>query len=84
MFGWENATLNLACRLEYVDWNVGSFKETGGDIGEELWSIMPALSFRPTPQTVFRLNYRIQRQRDILNNIPEKTGGFSFGVSSYF
>lgn len=84
MFGWENATLNLACRLEYVDWNVGSFKETGGDIGEELWSIMPAVSFRPTPQTVFRLNYRIQKQRDILNNIPEKTGGFSFGVSSYF
>src|SRR6185369_5628566 len=29
MFGWENATLNLACRTEYVDYNVGSFKETG-------------------------------------------------------
>ncbi|MGZ0017558.1 hypothetical protein [Yeosuana sp. AK3] len=84
MFGWENATLNLACRLEYVDWNVGTFNETGGNIGEELWSIMPAISFRPTPQTVFRLNYRIQRQHDILNNDPAKTGGFSFGISSYF
>lgn len=84
MCGWENATLNLACRLEYVDWNVGEFNETGGNIGDELWSIMPAISFRPTPQTVFRLNYRIQRQTDILNNAPAKTGGFSFGISSYF
>ncbi|MDP2722728.1 MAG: hypothetical protein Q8O72_08225 [Bacteroidales bacterium] len=84
MLGWEHAVLNLACRLEYVDWNVGTFKETGGNIGEEIWSVMPAVSFRPTPQTVFRLNYRIQRQTDILNNAPEKTGGFSFGISSYF
>jgi hypothetical protein len=84
MFGWENATLNIACRLEYVDWNVGTFNETGEDIGEELWSIMPAFSFRPSAQTVFRLNYRIQRQQDILNNDPAKTGGFSFGISTYF
>lgn len=84
MFGWDNATLNLACRLEFVDWNVGTFNETGENIGDELWSIMPAISFRPTPQTVFRLNYRIQRQTDILNNEPSKTGGFSFGISSYF
>jgi hypothetical protein len=84
MFGWDNATLNLACRLEFVDWNVGTFNETGENIGDELWSIMPAISFRPTPQTVFRLNYRIQREIDILNNDPSKTSGFSFGISSYF
>lgn len=84
ILGWENATLNLACRLEYVDWNVGTFKETGTNIGEELWSIMPAISFRPVPQTVFRLNYRIQRVTDVLYNEPEKTGGFSLGVSTYF
>ncbi len=84
MFGWDNATLNLACRLEFVDWNVGTFNETGENIGDELWSIMPAISFRPTPQTVFRLNYRIQREIDILNNDPTKTSGFSFGISSYF
>lgn len=84
MLGWDNATLNLACRFEYVDWNVGTFNETGDDIGDEIWSIMPAISFRPSPQTVFRLNYRFQRQRDILNNDPAKTGGFIFGISSYF
>lgn len=85
MLGWDNATLNLACRFEYVDWNVGTFNETGEDIGDELWSMMPAISFRPSPQTVFRLNYRIQRQNDIFNNDPpSKTAGFSFGISSYF
>lgn len=84
MLGWDQATLNLACRLEYVDWNVGRFKETGRKIGDDVWSIMPSISFRPIPQTVFRLNYRIQRDRDIHRNPAEKTGGFSFGVSTYF
>lgn len=84
IFGWENATLNLACRLEYVDWNVGKFTGTGGNISEDIWSIMPAFSFRPTAQTVLRLNYRYQQQKDILGNPPAKTGGFSFGVSTYF
>lgn len=84
MFGWENATLNLACRGEYVDWNVGKFRDTGGNISEELWSLMPAVSFRPTSQTVLRFNYRIQRQKDLLGNPPAKTGGFLFGVSTYF
>jgi hypothetical protein len=84
MLGWSNATLNLACRLEYVDWNVGEFRETGDNIGEELWSILPAVSFRPTAQTVFRLNYRYQWQQDILDNAPSKTAGFSFGISTYF
>ncbi|ASO06027.1 MULTISPECIES: hypothetical protein [Arenibacter] len=84
IFDWEKATLNFACRFEYVDWNVGTFKETGDNMGEALWSIIPAISFRPSPQTVFRLNYRIQRQKDILDNDPAKTAGFSFGISSYF
>lgn len=84
MFGWDRAVLNVACRLEYVDWNVGRFRETDGEIGDQLWSIMPAVSFRPTPQTVLRLNYRYMQQTDLLNNPPALTGGFSFGVSSYF
>jgi hypothetical protein len=84
MLGWENATFNIACRLEYVDWNVGNFTSTGSSIGDNLWSIMPAISFRPTSQTVLRLNYRHLRQRDIFANPPSKTGGFSIGLSSYF
>jgi hypothetical protein len=84
ILGWEKAVLNIACRLEYVDWNVGKFKETNENIGEDLFSIVPAISFRPTSQTVIRLNYRYQKQRDIFQNPPSITDGFNFGISSYF
>lgn len=84
VLGWDKAILNLACRFEYVDYNVGSFAETKTNIGDDLWSIMPAISFRPTSQTVFRLNYRILKQRDIFGNPPENTGGFNLGFSTYF
>jgi len=84
MLGWKDATLNLAIRFEYVDWNVGKFTDTGGNISEDIWSIVPAISFRPTAQTVFRLNYRYMQQKDLLGNPPAKTGGFQFGLSTYF
>ncbi len=84
MLGWNDAVLNLSCRVEYVDWNVGSFKQTGGNIADDLWSVLPAVSFRPTSQTVFRLNYRIQKQKDLLGNPPANTAGFIFGISTYF
>jgi hypothetical protein len=84
MLGFDNAVLNIACRLEYVDWNVGNFKETGSNIGDHLWAIVPAVSFRPSAQTVLRLNYRRHSQTDLLGNPPALTGGFQFGVASYF
>lgn len=84
MLGWKDAVINVALRSEYVDWNVGKFNATNTNIGDALWSIMPAISFRPTSQTVFRLNYKHLQQRDILDNLPSKTGGFSFGISTYF
>ncbi|MFS4455094.1 hypothetical protein [Maribacter sp. 2304DJ31-5] len=72
----ENAMVNLACRLEYVDFNRGTFRGTNGDIAEDVWSVMPAISFRPTPQTVLRLNYRYLGQSDLLEDPPSKTAGF--------
>ena len=84
LLGWDKAVFNMACRLEYVDWNAGRFNETGSVIGDELWSVMPGISFRPTSQTVLRLNYRYQKEHDILGNPPSTTGGFIFGISSYF
>lgn len=84
MLGWENAVLNVAMRIEYVDWNIGTFKNTGGNIADDVRSIMPAISFRPTAQTVLRLNYRYQKQRDVVGNPPATTGGFIFGIASYF
>lgn len=81
---WENATLNLAARLDYADWNVGKFNETGTEIGDDLWAITPAISFRPSSQTVIRLNYRYQWQRDILSNPAARTATWMFGFSTYF
>lgn len=84
IFGFEKATLNAAVRLEYVDWNKGVFKSTGSTIGDHVYSIIPAISFRPTRQTVIRLNYRYNWQRDLLNNPPSKLAGFQFGLATYF
>lgn len=84
LFGFDKATFNVAMRLEYVDWNDGTFRETGESIGDEIWAIVPAISFRPTAQTVIRLNYRMMQQTDLLGNPPAKISGIQFGVSSYF
>jgi len=84
MFGFEKAVINVALRLEYVDWNKGTFKSTGDNIGDEVFSIVPAISWRPIPQTVIRLNYRHNWQKDILGNPPSKLAGFQFGISTYF
>lgn len=84
IFGFDRTVINVACRLEYVDWNVGTFRETEGNISDDLWAVVPGISFKPTGQTVFRLNYRYMQQQDILGNPPAKIGGIQFGVSSYF
>ena len=84
MFDWDDAVLNISARLDYVDWNVGKFNETNIEIGDDLWAITPAISFRPSAQTIFRLNYRYQWQTDILNNPPARTASWLFGFSTYF
>ncbi|MBC7383256.1 MAG: hypothetical protein H7296_09755 [Bacteroidia bacterium] len=84
MQGFHNAVLNLACRFEFVDWNVATFRETGGNIADHIWAVVPAVSFRPSQQTVIRINYRYQQQTDLLGNIPLRTGGFQIGFSTYF
>ena len=84
LFGFEKSVLNMALRLEYVDWNNGKFKSTGGNISEEIFSILSAISWRPTPQTVLRMNYRYTWQKDLLGNPPSRLAGFLFGFSTYF
>lgn len=84
MMGFEKAVLNVALRLEYVDWNKGSFKMTGGRIADDVVAFVPAISWRPTAQTVIRLNYRHHTQHDLLGNPPSRMAGFQFGFSTYF
>jgi hypothetical protein len=85
---FDNATINLAVRGEYVDWNADRFAATGQREYNDVKSIMPAISFRPTPLTVLRLNYRFQNARDITGNTIGATigptRGVSFGISTYF
>lgn len=55
MFGFDRAVLNAAVRIEYVDWNKGIFKSTNENISDHIYSIIPAISWRPTSQTVIKL-----------------------------
>ncbi len=84
MFGWENSSINLAFRTEYSDYNVGTFNETGGNIYDHIFAIVPGISFRPSAQTVIRANYRYHWERDLLGNPSARTAGFQFGFSTYF
>jgi hypothetical protein len=74
----------VALRLEAVDWNRGKFVETGDTIGDDFHAVVPGVSYRPTPQTVVRVNYRFETHHDILNNPSVKSGGIQIGISSYF
>lgn len=84
ILGFEKSIINAAFRFEYVDWNSEKFRETGTNIGDHVLAIVPGVSWRPTAQTVLRLNYRYNWQTDIFNNEASKTAGFQIGISSYF
>lgn len=84
IFGFNKSVINAAFRFEYVDYNVGSFNETGDNISDHYYAIVPAISWRPSPQTVFRLNYKYSWRSDLLGNPLSKTAGLQIGVSSYF
>jgi hypothetical protein len=78
------ATFNATLRLEHIDYNVGQFTTTGGNIGDEITAGAVGISFRPTPNTVFRLNYRQEFIRDLLGNLPVRRAGVQFGLATYF
>ena len=82
--GLPGATVNVDLRLEQVDFNRGRFAGTGGNIGDEISSVLVGASFRPAPGTVFKANYRRQWTRDLLNNAPARLGAIQFGIATYF
>ncbi len=84
LFGWENTIVNINLRSEYVDYNLGHFNETGGQIFDEIKAIVPGVSLRIQTNTVLRFNYRYHWTKDILGNPNSRTAGFQFGVASYF
>lgn len=84
MLGWENSTLNVAMRLEYSDYNVGTFVSTGENMYDHITAVVPGISFRPSSQTVIRANYRYHWERDLFGNPAARTAGIQFGFSTYF
>ncbi len=84
ILGFEKSIINVNVRLDYADYNIDIFSETGGNIRDDIYAIVPGISFRPYPQTVLRANYRYIWETDLLGNLPTKTAGFQFGFSSYF
>lgn len=84
ILGWDNSTINIAVRLEYADYNMGSFNETGDNLYDHLYAIVPAVSFRPSAQTVVRANYRFHWGKDLLGNSLPHTAGIQVGFSTYF
>ncbi|MEQ1693338.1 MAG: hypothetical protein ABMA00_18750, partial [Gemmatimonas sp.] len=84
VLGLRNATLNAALRVEYVDYNVGTFRSTALPIRDDVFALAPGVTFRPTSGTVFKLNYRRQWTRDLLGNAAGRLGGYQAGMATYF
>jgi hypothetical protein len=84
LLGYEAATLSAGLRVEHVDFNAGTFASTGLSIGDEVTAVVPGVSFRPTPGTVFRANYRYHWTKDFVGNDPARMAGFQLGLATYF
>ena len=84
IFGYPNTVFNVCLRFENADYNVGRFKETADNIYDDIKTIVPGFSIRPSANTVIRANYRYHWERDMLGNPTVHTAGFQFGIASYF
>lgn len=82
--GLESPIVNLAARLEWVDFNTGSFASTGQPRRDDLAAATLGVSFRPVAGTVFRVNYRYSRSRDLLGNPSERGAAVLLGIATYF
>lgn len=82
--GLPDPVVSVGLRLERVDFNRGRFSSTGGNILDEINGVTASVSFRPAAGTVFRFNYRRESFRDPAGNPASRTGGFQFGVATYF
>jgi len=82
--GFPDAELRAGVRLEHVDYNVGSFSGTQATIRDDVTALTPMISLRPTPGTVFRINYRRHWMRDFVGNPTRRAAGLQIGFASYF
>jgi len=84
ILGWEGATLNVAVRGEFADYNAAKFDDLFTNVSDHVIAVVPAVSLRPSAQTVFRVNYRYEWRQDMLGNPFSRTAGWQVGLSTYF
>ncbi len=82
--GYEDAVVTLGLRLEHVDYNVGTFASTAESIRDDLTAVVAGVSLRPSPDTVFRANYRYHWSRDFSGNAAARLAGLQLGFATYF
>ena len=56
----------------------------GEPLAGAIGAVVVGLSLRPVNGTVFKVNYRRQRNRDLVNNQAIKVGAFQIGFATYF
>ncbi|MDZ7344751.1 MAG: TonB-dependent receptor [candidate division KSB1 bacterium] len=83
VFGMPEAIAALFGRYDYIDLNAGTFDKTGQNIAEVTHRATLGLAFRPTAETVIRLNYWRQWDYDKFNNLRHSMN-VQFGVATYF
>jgi hypothetical protein len=84
VLNYDNAIFYANLRTEYLDYNAGTFSSTNISRGDHVTAIVPGISVRPGPSTVFRINYRYHWSQDVLNNPTAKYSNLQFGIGSYF
>lgn len=82
--GFPDAEVRAGFRVEHIDYNRGTFASTGRDIRDDVTAWTPMVSFRPTPGTVLRVNYRRHWTRDFVGNETSRLGGLQVGFATYF
>jgi hypothetical protein len=83
LFNFQDASLTLVSRYDYIDLNDGKFSSTGQSIGDSVRRLTFGASFRPTTETSIRWSYARNWHRDVFNNIAHSMN-FQFGVATYF
>jgi len=84
VLGFDRSVVYLSLRTEYVDWHAGDLAESGYSAGDDYLALVPAISWRPHPQTVLRFNYRYAWEHDLQGNAAVRSASFLAGFSSYF
>lgn len=87
VFGFEESVINLALRVESVDWNMDLMPlliDPTPTYGDQQTGFQAGINWRPVANTIFKFSYGRYQITDYLNNDPAILGSYQFGLASYF